>query len=153
MLASGLNLLPQALGLFAFTTRALLNLDYFLVAAATLLLGPRVLRLAVPTVLTLDLLFSLAPAWHFQMGAALQSLANLALLPAYFWLPIAAALLAVVFLVAEGVFRLWRHVLPSLPQRRAMAVGAVLAVGGGIAVMDKILENSDESGWIARGGG
>lgn len=133
------NLLMNALGLVVFTSRAWVNLDYFLVAAAAAVVGVGSLRVLLPVALLLDVAFSIAPAWHFSVESAVRSLADIFHLPPAYWLGLALGGVAVVVLVSEGSLRLLRslNAQPPPPVRdRLWAAISILALGGCVAVAD-----------------
>lgn len=70
------NLALWLLGQVAYSTRAVLNVDYL--AAGTLLAGlpPAVLVAALTIALMLDVVAAFAPIYHFTFGTALRSIGN-----------------------------------------------------------------------------
>lgn len=131
------NLLMNALGLVIFTSRAFINLDYFVVAVIVAIFGVKPGRLLLPIIFLLDLVFSISPAWNFNFKSALRSMADVFYLPAAYWIPIALGTVAIVILVSEGLLLLVRSrsKQPSI-RARIWTTVSLLAIGGFLVVAD-----------------
>lgn len=140
------NILMHVLGQAVFISRAWVNLDYFLVAATAVLIGIGSLRIFLTAALLLDVMFSVAPAWHFSVESALQSLTDIFHLPATYWLPIALSTIAGTLLVSEVTMRTLR-VRTGLPrsQARIWIAGLIVLLGGCVAGADVMAPQSRAS--------
>lgn len=97
------TLLWLAMGALVFVDRPLVNVDYLLFGAVALWLPRPLVVLVLSALLALDIVFALAPAYHFRPESVAGSIAELFTLDPLFTLSRAGLLLALVVIAVVSI--------------------------------------------------
>lgn len=116
------------IGQFLFIDRAIFNIDYMLIGLILIPFGAMAVGLGVTLLLVLDVIFSIAPAYHFSLVSIIDSLRELSSLEPAYLVTEAGKVTSVVLACAALVYL-------SLKQAQSSRVIAVTCLVSVIIVM------------------
>lgn len=122
------TLIFAVVGAFLFLQRPLFNIDYFLLFMVLFPFSHRWAVVALSALLCMDIVFALAPAYHFSMASVLQSTADMFNLNPVYLLTEAGKVLGLLLLfgfVTGRIARSIRNIRPVLITCALLTVGAV----------------------------
>jgi hypothetical protein len=112
-----------------FVQRGLVNIDYFLLFLLFLPLGPLWATLALCALLCIDIIFAIAPAFHFSVASVVASATDLFALDPTYLLTESAKLATLVVLFGIAISQIAKSIDSKRTAVLTCGVLAILAVG------------------------
>lgn len=133
-----LNCIVHLVGLFLFINRPLFNIDYLALSPLVLWRRWGWFSGLLVIFLILDLIFSLAPAWHFRPATILMSLADAGHLSPPVVFLLAGVIVFLFIVVALGVVFLLQRLMPDV-RSKIISLICMAVVGLGVMGLDSSL--------------